>query len=161
MAEDSFFEEEEQDPRAKREHSSREVEARTDDSWLPPSVLPVPDPQDGYAFRWIRVAIRSDSDLPNVSKRFREGWEPVKLEDHPELKLLPDIDTRWDGNAVLGGLMLCKIAEERLAKQRAYFRKKADTQMEVVDRNFMRENDARMPLLPPERKTRVTFGDGS
>jgi hypothetical protein len=25
--------------------------------------------------------------MTNVSSKFREGWEPVKLEDHPELKI--------------------------------------------------------------------------
>ena len=33
--------------------------------------------------------------------------------------------------------------------------------MEAVDNNFMRENDAIMPLLSPDRRTRVKFGDGS
>ena len=152
--------EEEQDPRAKREHETREVEARTE-TWIPSSVLPVPDPQDGYVFRWIRTAMRGEQDNTNVSRKFREGWEPVRLEDHPELKLLSDIDTRFEGAAVVGGLMLCKNSVEKMNARREYMSKKNANQMEAVDQNFMREQDARMPLLPPERRTRVTFGDGS
>jgi hypothetical protein len=151
---------EEQDSRAKREHDTREVSSRPA-SWRPPSVLPTPDPQDGYVFRWIRTAMRNESDNTNVSRRFREGWEPVRLEDHPELRLLPDIDTRFDGAAVVGGLMLCKCDARMVEERNDYMREQSRTQMDAVDNNFLRENDARMPLLPPDRRTRVKFGDGS
>jgi len=151
---------EEQDSRAKREHDTREVSSRPA-SWRPPSVLPTPDPQDGYVFRWIRTAMRNESDNTNVSRRFREGWEPVRLEDHPELRLLPDIDTRFDGAAVVGGLMLCKCDARTVEERNDYMREQSRTQMDAVDNNFLRENDARMPLLPPDRRTRVKFGDGS
>lgn len=151
---------EEQDPRAKREHDTREVSSRPA-SWKPPTVLPVPDPQDGYEFRWIRVSMRGNSDNTNVSRKYREGWEPVRLEDHPELKLLPDIDSRFDGAAVIGGLMLCKNTTELMDQKREYNQEQAEGQMQAVDNNLMRENDARMPLLPPDRSTRVKFGDGS
>jgi hypothetical protein len=151
---------EEQDPRAKREHESREVNARPD-TWTPPSVLPTPDPQDGYVFRWIRTSMRGESDNTNVSRKYREGWEPVRLEDHPELRLIPDIDTRFDGAAVVGGLMLCKNSAEKMKQRQEYINKVNQEQMDAVDQSFMREQDARMPLLPPERRTRVSFGDGS
>jgi hypothetical protein len=105
--------------------------------------------------------MRGEQDNTNVSRKFREGWEPVRLEDHPELKILPDIDTRFDGHAVIGGLMLCKIPEETIAMKRAYLKDVADSQMEAVDNSYLREEDSRMPLLPSERSTRVTFGDGS
>ena len=150
----------EEDPRTNREHETRETEAR-DKPWAPSSVLPTPDPQDGYVFRWVRTAMRGTEDNQNVSRKLRDGWEPVRLEDHPELMLLPDIDTRFDGAAVSSGLMLCKRAKEIDDAQKEYLRKEAENQMEAVDRNYMREQDARMPLLPPERRTRVTFGDGS
>ncbi|MEE9402214.1 MAG: hypothetical protein V3V47_03350 [Desulfobacteria bacterium] len=151
---------EEQDPRAKREHDTRETFSRPA-SWKPPTVLPVPDPQDGWEFRWIRVSMRGDADNTNVSRKYREGWEPVRLEDHPELKLLPDIDSRFDGAAVIGGLMLCKNETALMDQKRAYNQEQAEGQMQAVDNNLMRDNDARMPLLPPDRSTRVKFGDGS
>jgi|TARA_R110002051_G_scaffold143605_1_gene216629 hypothetical protein len=153
--------EEEQDPRASRDLSTREVESRNDDSWIPQSVLPTPHPQEGWVFRWIRTSMRGTEDNANVSQKFREGWIPCKLEDHPELKLIPDIGTRWDGNAVSGGLMLCKNSVEKMNARREYMMKKNDQQMEAVDSNYMRDNDARMPKLNPDRRTRVSFGDGS
>lgn len=151
---------EEQDPRANREHETRAVHARPD-TWTPPSLLPTPDPQDGYVFRWIRTSMRGEQDNTNVSRQYREGWEPVRLEDHPELRLIPDIDTRFEGAAVVGGLMLCKNSKEMMNQKRTHIQEQNRVQMEAVDQNFMREQDARMPLLKPERKTRVTFGDGS
>lgn len=158
--ESTLVQEEDQDPRANREHSTRELEARTK-SWKPPSILPVPDKQDGWVFRWIRVSMRGDSDNTNVSRRFREGWVSVKLDDHPELKLLSDIDNRFDGAAVVGGLMLCKMPAELHRSKSQYLANEANEQMAGVDNSFMREEDARMPLLKTERRTRVTFGDGS
>jgi hypothetical protein len=41
-----------------------------------------------------------------------------------------------------------------------HFQAVAQQQMESVDRNYMRENDPRMPLLRPEKSTRTTFGKG-
>lgn len=151
---------EEQDPRAKREHDTREMSSRPA-PWKPPTVLPTPDPQDGYVYRWIRTAMRGEADNTNVSRRFREGWEPVRLEDHKELQLLPDIDTRFDGAAVVGGLMLCKCDAETMRQRSEYMAEQSRLQMEAVDNNLMRDNDARMPMLKPDRSTRVKFGDGS
>lgn len=149
-----------QDERTSREMSTREVEAR-EETWENPSLLPVPTPQEGWVFRWIRVSMRGDADNINVSKKFREGWVPVKNEDHPELMVLPDIDNRFEGNVVIGGLMLCKNSKEKMAAKRNHEMQQSQTQMEAVDNNYMRQNDARMPLLPSERRTRTTFGHDS
>jgi hypothetical protein len=48
-----------------------------------------------------------------------------------------------------------------MQQKRDYMASQANLQMEAVDNNLMRENDARMPLLSPDRSTRVKFGDGS
>jgi hypothetical protein len=151
---------EKRDVRINRDLSDRESEKRTA-TWAPPTVLPVPEQQDGYSFRWVRTAMRNEPDNMNFSRKLREGWEPVRIDDHPELKVLPDIDTRFEGNVVVGGLMLCKIATEILDQKRAYNESQAATQVEAVENNYLREQDARMPMLPSERSTRVTFGDGS
>ena len=103
------------------------------------------------------------SDNTNVSKRYREGWEPVRAEDHPELQIMSDHKSEWGakGGIEVGGLLLCKAPEESVAKRRAYYKQHAESQMQAVDNNYMRENDPRMPVLAPDRKTRVAFGGGS
>jgi len=147
--------------RTPRSQETRVEDVRPqDDSWVPSSILPVPDPQDGWVFRWIRTSIMGQSDNPNVSKKFRDGWIPVKVEDHPELKTLSDINSQFKGNIEQGGLLLCKAPKEKMDARNAHYQEIAKQQMESVDSNYMRENDPRMPLLRPEKSTRTTFGKG-
>jgi len=146
--------------RAPREVESRENEGRPSDSWKPASVLPVPDPQDGWVFRWVRTSSVGNSDNTNVSQKFREGWIPVRSEDHPELKVMSDIGSRFEGNIEIGGLLLCKAPAEDVERRREYYDRMAQTQMSSVDNSFLRENDPRMPVLNPERSSRTTFGRG-
>ena len=138
----------------------RQSEARPSDSWTPQSSLPVPEPKDGWVFRWIRTSSWGRSDNTNVSRQFREGWEPVRAEDHPELKIMSDINSQFKGNVEVGGLLLCKAPEERMKARQRHFQEVSDRQIEGVDRSYLRENDPRMPLLNPERSTRTTFGRG-
>jgi hypothetical protein len=91
-----------------------------------------------------------------VSKKTREGWEPVKAVDHPEL-MLP---ASANGNVEIGGLMLCKMPVEKIVARNEHFTNQAERQMESVDNNLMRQNDPRMPLFN-ERKTEVKFGKGA
>ena len=138
----------------------RQAEARPNDSWMPQSSLPVPEPKDGWVFRWIRTSSLGRTDNTNVSRQFREGWEPVKAEDHPELKIMSDHNSQFKGNVEVGGLLLCKAPMEKMKQREKYYQEVADRQIEGVDRSFLRENDPRMPLLNPERSTRTTFGRG-
>ena len=146
--------------RTKRASEAREVEQRPSDSWKPASVLPTPEPQDGWVFRWVRTSTLGKADNTNVSQKFREGWTPVRAEDHPELEVMSDIGSRFEGNIEIGGLLLCKASEAEMQKRQDYFQQMAENQMESVDNNFLRENDPRMPVLNPERSTRTTFGRG-
>lgn len=146
------------DNRKPREIESREEEARPA-SFRPPSLLPDPLPQPGWVFRWVRTSMVGQSDATNVSMRFREGWEPVKIEDHPELEVMPDHQSQFPGCVEIGGQLLCKAPREVAESRQRYYEGVAEQQMESVDQNYMRENDPRMPMLRPDRKTRVTsFG---
>ena len=147
--------------RMSRELGSREQSMR-DEAWAPPSQLPTPEPQAGYQFRWIRTSVMGLDDARNVSMRRREGWEPVRAEDHPELLLDLGLDgsTPKNGLVLFGGLMLCKNLDETVEKRNRYYENMADQQARSVDNNFMRENDARMPLFS-EKRAEVTFGRGN
>jgi hypothetical protein len=145
--------------RAPRETETREAESR-EVTWTPPSLLPDPKPQHGYKYRWIRTAINGTPDPANVSYRFREGWVACKRTEHPELEHLCDPNSKNPDNIESGGLLLCKMPVELIEARDRHFRKIANNQMESVDNNFMRESDPRMPVLQPERSTRVTFGRG-
>ena len=131
-----------------REKSERKV------TWKRANALPDPDPQEGVEFRWIRTSTLGQNDNTNVSSKFREGWEPVRLEDHPELKVLPDVDSKFKGNVEVGGLLLCRNSKENMDARREYHQQITASQMAAVDNNYMRESDPRMPVLRPEKSTR-------
>ena len=139
-----------------REHETRDATKRRA-SWTPPSLLPAPDPQDGVSFRWVRASARGVVDNTNISKRFREGWEPVNAKDHPELKFLSDRGSEFTEGVEIGGMLLCKNTNENIKRRNSYYENRAAGQMTAVDNNYMRENDPRMPLLRPERKSRTSF----
>tara|TARA_R110000787_G_scaffold116559_1_gene226847 strand:- start:184 stop:645 length:462 start_codon:yes stop_codon:yes gene_type:complete len=145
--------------REKRNASTRESAERTK-SWTPPSVLPDPEPKEGYVYRWCRTSTVGQADNRNISMRFREGWEPVKAEDHPELMLKSDEGSKYSGNIEVGGLLLCRTAKENMDKRDEYYRNLAANQMDGVDNNYMSQSDPRMPMLEPEHKTRTVFGKG-
>ena len=145
--------------RIDRELQTREKTVRKK-SWQRPETLPSPTPEDGYSYRWIRVSTQGNTDATNVSSKLREGWEPVKAADHPEITLVTIENERFSDNVVIGGLMLCKAPTELVQERNDYYNTQTKSQMNAVDNNLMRENDPRMPLFN-ERKTKVTFGNGT
>jgi hypothetical protein len=140
--------------RTPRDLVTREKTARA--VYTPPSALPDPTPEPGWRFRWIATQINGQSYAQNVAMRTREGWVPVKAEDHPEL-MLP---ANAAGNVEIGGLMLCKQPEESVEARNAYYNDQASKQEQSVDNTLMRQSDARMPLFN-ERKSTTTFGKGT
>ena len=144
--------------RIKRDNDTRETKARKR-HWVKPDVLPAVDVGDGYVPRWVRISTLGVTDATNVSSKLREGWEPVKAEDHPEI--LSDRSERFESNITQGGLLLCKAPREMVEERNDYYEHQTRSQMHSVDNNLMRENDPRMPLFN-ERTTKVTnFGKGN
>ena len=143
---------------------NREVETREKTTrkrhWQRPETLPSPEPEEGYAFRWIRVSSRGNVDATNVSSKLREGWEPVKAVDHPEITLVDIEQERFKDNVVIGGLLLCKAPVELVEERSEYYETQTNSQMQSVDNNLMRESDPRMPIFN-DRKTKVSFGNGT
>jgi hypothetical protein len=135
------------------------AQAERPKSWQPASTLPEPDKLDGYSYRWVRVSTLGQSDARNASSAFREGWEPVRIEEQPKFQSLTDPDSRYKDNIEVAGLLLCKIPSEFMEQRRAHFDRMTQSQNESVDNNFMRENDPRMPLFA-ERKSKTSFGSG-
>lgn len=146
------------DNRLDRELETREKTARKT-AWKRPEVLPSPTPEEGYVYRWIRVANQGQVDATNVSSKLREGWTAVKASDHPEITLVTIENDRFKDNVVIGGLMLCKAPVELANERNEHYAEQTASQMNAVDNNLMRENDPRMPIFN-DRKSKVTFGKG-
>jgi hypothetical protein len=143
-----------------RELETRDFSERPK-QWMPAELLPEPDKQAGYSYRWIRTSTLNQADPRNLSAKLREGWEPVMLEEQPKFKLLVDPTSRYKDNIEIGGLLLCKTPEEFVDQRNKYYYDQADAQMKAVDNTLMRQSDPRMPLFN-ERKTETSrFGKGS
>ena len=141
-----------------RELQTRAVQERPQ-QWAPPELLPEPDKQPGFAYRWIRVSTLNNADPRNISAKLREGWEPVKIEEQPQFQLLVDPASRFKDNVEVGGLLLCKTPEELVVQRNTHYQRQAEGQMESVDNSLMRQSDPRMPLFS-ERKSSTSFGKG-
>ena len=149
----------EKSTRLARELDTRDAAERPK-QWMPPQLLPDPKPEPGYAFRWIRISSLGKDDATNISGKLREGWEPVRAIDHPEIRLFGSSNPKFPDCVEVGGLLLCKTPVEFTQQRDEYYRKQADAQMASVDNTYMRENDPRMPMFK-ERSSKVTFGKGT
>ena len=139
----------------------RELESRNQSErpkqWSQPELLPEPDKQPGYAYRWIRVSTLQQSDPRNLSGKLREGWEPVGVEEQPQFQLLVDPNSRFKDNIEIGGLLLCKTPIEFVEQRNKHYSDQAGAQMLAVDNALMRQSDPRMPLFN-EGKATTSFG---
>jgi hypothetical protein len=139
----------------------RETETRATSErpkqWAPAELLPEPDKQVGYSYRWIRISTLNAADPRNLSGKLREGWEPVGIEEQPKFQLLVDPNSRFKDNIEIGGLLLCKTPEEFVVQRNLHYQKQTENQMVAVDSSLMRQSDPRMPLFK-ESKSTTTFG---
>jgi hypothetical protein len=142
-----------------RDMQTRELTERPK-QWTPAELLPEPDKQAGFAYRWIRVSMLNQADPRNLSAKLREGWEPVTLGEQPKFQLLVDPNSRYKDNVEIGGLLLCKTPSEFVGQRNEHYSKQTQAQTDAVDNNLMRQSDARMPLFK-ESKSATSFGKGS
>jgi hypothetical protein len=126
---------------------------------MPAELLPEPDKQAGFAYRWIRVSTMNNADPRNISSKLREGWEPVTVEEQPKFKFLVDPNSRFKDSIEIGGLLLCKTPEEFVKQRNEHYAAQTESQTRAIDNSLMKQSDARMPLFN-ERKSSVSFGKG-
>ena len=89
--------------------------------WKAPEALPMPDDRPGWKHRYIRLSIMGQSDPQNISSKLREGYEPCKAEDYPELMMHAAIEGRFKGGIEIGGLLLCRIPSEFMDQRAQHF----------------------------------------
>ena len=143
--------------RTNRESQTREKTARVQ-QWKPPSTLDAPEAPVGYKHRWIRERVMEYDDRSNIHKRLREGYELVRAEEYPDFDA-PVIDEGKNAGVIgQGGLLLARIPDELVEQRNQYFQSKTNNQMEAIDRDMMKDSNAAMPMLKPERRSQVAFG---
>ena len=147
------------------DRSPRSAKARDKQSrrtpWKQPSALDAPPAPPGFKHRWIRESILGQDDKTNMSKRLREGFEPVRSEEYPDFEAPTINDGVHAGVIGVGGLILARIPEETVKERQEYFDNMTADAMHAVDTDLMRESNPAMPISQPNRSTKVTFGKGS
>ena len=153
---------EQQTQNRKSRDSETRVEMLRPQMWRAPETLPSPDPRAGWTHRWVRTSTMGVADPGNISSKLREGYEPCKAEDYPELMMHASTEGRFKGTIEVGGLLLCRIPSEFLEQRMKHYDEKNRMQMESVDNTFLRERDARSNMaMIVDKKSKVTFGSGT
>ena len=142
--------------RTPRTADTRETESRRK-PWAPPSVLDAPPAPEGYKHRWIRASIRGEEDKGNVFNRLRQGYEPVRAEEHPGYQAPTIEDGKHAGIIGNGGLILTRVPIETAQERTAYYGGRTREQMDAVDQDLMKEQHPSMPINQ-SRQSRVSFG---
>ena len=128
--------------------------------WQPPSMLDAPEAPPGYKHRWLRAEVRGHDDRANMSKRIREGFEPVRADEHPEFDSPTVDDGRHAGTIGVGGLVLAKVPEETVEERTQYFKQRSEEQIQGVDNDLLRDSNPKMPISKRDiqRNSKVEFG---
>ncbi len=143
--------------RTPRTAKTREKDSRRK-PWQPPSTLDAPPAPEGFVHRWIRESVMGQDDKKNLSARLREGFDLVRADEYPDFESPTVQDGKHAGVIGVGGLLLARFPIESKQERDAYFRGKTSDQMQAVDNDLFREEHSSMPILKPDRQSRVTFG---
>lgn len=128
-------------------------------AWRPSALLPEPKPQDGWRFKWVKTATRGVNDKVHVEKHTREGWTPALAEQHPEI-MAEWNSTQTTGIIEFGGLMLCKLPEERALDREAYFAQMTADNERSADEHHMRDS-SELAKKFKDHQRKVVFGQRS
>jgi len=97
-------------------------------------------------------------DRKNMTARQREGFALVRADEYPDWDL-PTIDNgKHAGVIAVGGLALARIPMDLVNQRTAYYNRQSQQQLDAVDNDLMRDQHPSMPIIKPERQSRVTFG---
>ena len=142
--------------RTPRTADTREKETRRK-PWAPPSTLEAPPAPEGYQHRWVRASIRGEEDKGNVFNRLRQGYEPVRADEHPGFQAPTIEDGKHAGIIGNGGLILARVPVETANERTEYYGGRTREQMVAVDQDLMKEQHPSMPINQ-QRQSRVSFG---
>ena len=143
--------------------TSRDAESRARNArrkpWAPPSRLDAPPAPPGYKHRWIRAEAGGVEDRTNISGKLREGYELVRGEEYPDYQVPTVEDGRHAGVISVGGLLLARIPDETVEERNAYYRDRANDQMQAADNELLKSNaHSSMRIDRPVRQSKVQFG---
>lgn len=111
------------------------------------------------SLRWIRMTIKGNDDIQNISKRQAEGWEIVQSEEVPEMTHSSVVreEGRYSGAVCRGDLALAKMPTDLAESRQEFYEQKSRDAVGAVNAQLMRNSDSRMPISNSSR-SRVTTG---
>jgi hypothetical protein len=113
----------------------------------------------GYKHRWIRAEAGGMDDRTNISGKLREGYELVRGDEYPDYHVPTVEDGRHAGVISVGGLLLARVPVETVEERNAYYRNRANDQLQAADNELMKANAHNsMTIQRPTRQSRVSFG---
>jgi hypothetical protein len=145
--------------------SARQVDARDEidrdsevpNAWRPPSRLDAPPARSGFVNRWVRYRAGNDEDAEHFEDMLDEGWRPVKRSRVRRVhELTASTHGKYGQYYVKRGLILMEMAEVLQLQRDRYFKQMQKQMNRGVDQNLFKINSRVMPLMKPERSTRVT-----
>ena len=142
------------DQRTPRSSETRQDDIRVEE-WKPSRLLPTPNPIDGIDFKYVRISSAGEQDNLNHSRNLRDGWEPVKAEECPELGIIVSDRGTDSGNVVLGGMMLCKRDSRIGDRIKGIASEESRRQVASVDQSYLRDQDPKMRKFS-DKSTRVS-----
>ncbi len=145
--------------RTTRESTSRSTQERKK-SWTPPNKLAAPEPKEGFKHRWVRRSVRNEPDDMNVVSRIRQGYEPVRAEDHPDFigTSIPEGES-MSGIISVGDLILTEVPIEVAEQRQDHFEGQAKRMEEAVNQDLERHRSRYTKIYEESDRTRVEYGN--
>lgn len=116
------------------------------DHWAPPSQLSLPPNDEKFVYRWVSEYVNGQYMSNRLSAARREGYMFVRMDELPE-GFIVDEDTKSDGLARVGGLLMAKMPRRFAEQRKAFYAKRsaeslagADQLQGVAGANAVREN---------------------
>lgn len=133
-----------------RDDRTEPVHETEDEPWVNPASLPYIKPRPGMVQRYIRVAIRGETDATNTARKFREGWVPRRADSVPGRVPVPKVEGgKYAGCIGVEGMILCEMPIARNDARNAYFAKRNKMQSDAVDKRLAEESAHKSTAFGP------------
>lgn len=93
-------------------------------NWAPSSQLELPENDQHFVYRWVSEYVNGSLMTNRLTKAKREGWEFVRVDELPE-GFIVDEDTKGDGLARVGGLIMARLPRQFADQRRRYYAKRS------------------------------------
>ena len=128
--------------KAATEKAKVTIHPKKEQSWVRGSSLEMPPAKPAYDQRWIRFMQGNEYDMPNLSRKIREGWKPVGMDSvSDEWKMQHTTQGRVTG-IIVEGMLLCERHKSQSAKRTKYVRNITQTRTDALKHDLDTTNSS-------------------